>query len=86
MGHLRNIKNSASQMTLVEWLVVLAICSILAAMLIPAFAKAKQRAEQRQRGGYSQSVTAPASYHVGDTVWVEREGEILKGKLVNAPR
>lgn len=87
MGALVNAKNAVKRMCFVEFLTVVAIIAILAAMLLPALAKAKQRAQQRQQ--QSQTVVQPApsgtTYKVGETVYIERDGEILKGKLVKMP-
>lgn len=49
-------------MTLIEWLVIIAIFAMLAAMILPAVARTKER----QRHGWNQEQKL---YHVGDYVW-----------------
>jgi formate-dependent nitrite reductase membrane component NrfD len=72
MSALRAIK----QMTMIEWLVIFAICSILAAMLIPALAKMNQKHNRPSQ---------PIVYHIGDTVWVNVGGQVIRGQLTYPP-
>jgi len=70
--------------TLIELLVIIATTIILILLLIPAFKQlAKEQSTKINR--LEQSTQSQTVYHAGDTVWIKRNGEILKGELTHSP-